>query len=46
MIDAGEVFADIALENVAAGTSEAGELAKGAMGAETDSVGVGVVDED
>lgn len=46
MIDAGEVFADVALEDVATGPGEAGELAEGAVGAIADAVGVGVMNED
>ena len=46
MIDAGEVFADVALEDVATGPGEAGEAAEGTMGAIANAVGVGVVDED
>lgn len=45
VIDAGEVFANVALEDVAVGACPVGELMEGFVGTEADSIGVGVVDE-
>ena len=45
MIDIGEVFANIALENVGAGARKLGEAAERFMGAEVLAIGVGVGDE-
>ena len=44
-VDAGEVFSDVALQDVAMGAGEVGEAAQGAVGAVAEAVGVGVADE-
>jgi hypothetical protein len=45
MVDAGEVFADVGLENVATRSSELGKATQGTMGTETHAVSIGIVNE-
>lgn len=45
MVDAGKVFADVALENVGAGSGKLGETMEGAVGAKAPAIGIGIENE-